>query len=705
MSTVAPTSRASLPATSSDRITTDHLTRLAVVYVRQSTQRQVLEHQESTRLQYSLREKAASLGWSAGRISVIDDDLGVSGATAEGREGFQKLVGAITLGHVGLVLGIEMSRLARSCKDWYHLLEICAYHDTLIADLDGIYDPSQYNDRLVLGLKGTISEAELHVIRQRLTQGKLQKASRGELALPLPLGYVRRPSGEVTLDPDERAQAVVRRVFDEFDRCSTTHGVLAELVRCGVKLPFRQKGGPGKGDLDWRPPCRATISEILRNPAYAGIYAYGRSAMDRRRHRPHVPGSGRVRQSREEWLVEVTDRLPAYITREQYEGNQLQLQANRSRPTTTGSIRSGSALLQGLVFCGRCARRMMVGYSGGGATKFARYRCDREYCHRLGPLCQSLVADPLDDAVVECVMQALEPASLEVSMKVCADIERQRAELEATWQRRLERATYEADRAARQYNSVEPENRLVARTLEAEWETKLVALRQLREEYERSLLGQPRVLTDDERCAIRLLADDLPCIWQAESTSDEDRKRILRIVIERVDVTVDGETERVDVVIHWAGGSTTELAVQRPISRFEDLSYFPQLLQRIRELHEQGATASKIARSLTLEGWRPPRRRTRRITAGMVRVLMVRHGLTPKSNRKAARSYRLKENEWWVPDLARELNVPIRNIYHWLQQGRLNGRKIGGERGRWVVVASEKELQQLGHAGSGGATE
>lgn len=354
-----------------------HRERLAVVYVRHSTAQQVVDHQESTRLQYGLVSRAQALGWDASRILVIDDDLGKSGASAQGRVGFQRLVSEVSLGHVGIIFGVEMSRLARSNKDWHQLLELCALFHTLIADLDGMYDPALYNDRLLLGLKGTMSEAELHILKQRMYQGRLSKAQRGELQFALPVGYVWGPTGEVQFDPDEQVQQVVRFLFRKFEELGTLGGLVRYLASHQIQLGVRVREGPGKGELVWRRPNRATVQMMLKHPLYAGFYVYGRRQVDPRRMQPERPRAGRVVIQREEWFVLLPDRCPAYISPEQYERNQVRLQANRARADAMGAARSGSALLAGLVVCARCGCRLNVHYDGGGPHY--TYECVERY--------------------------------------------------------------------------------------------------------------------------------------------------------------------------------------------------------------------------------------------------------------------------------------------------------------------------------------
>ena len=467
---------------SAEKLRPWHRERLAVVYVRQSTAQQVLVHQESTRLQYGLVARAEALGWSSERVLVIDDDLGKSGTTAAGRAGFQRLVTEVSLGHVGLILGMEMSRLARSNADWHRLLEVCALFGALIADLDGIYDPAQYNDRLLLGLKGTMSEAELHLLKQRMYQGCLSKARRGELTFALPTGYVWGPDHQLQFDPDEQVQQVVRLIFRQFEELGTLGGVLRYLARHDIRIGVRVREGPGKGQLVWRRPNRMTLQNLLKHPLYAGAYVYGRRQDDPRRKQAEQPRSGRVVMRRADWHAFLPDHAPAYISWEQYEHHLARLEANRARAASMGAVRHGAALLAGLVVCTQCGARLMVHYHqyNGRPAPFT-YDCTRRRGNYGGPLCQHVAGPCLDAFVSEQVLAALEPAALELSLAAAEQVEQERAALVQLWQQRRERAAYEAERAARQYHAVEPENRLVARTLERAWEDKLAAQQQLEE--------------------------------------------------------------------------------------------------------------------------------------------------------------------------------------------------------------------------------
>jgi DNA invertase Pin-like site-specific DNA recombinase len=617
------------------------LERLAVVYVRQSTRQQVLDHGESTRLQYGLVERAVGLGWPTSRVLVIDEDLGKSGSSAAGRVGFQRLVTEITMGHVGLVLGIEMSRLARSGADWYQLLELCALSGALLADADGIYDPVDYNDRLLLGLKGTMSEAELHLLKQRMLAGKQAKARRGELAIGLPTGYVRRASGEAVLDPDEQVQTVVRLIFAKFAELGTLHGVLRWLVDHGVELGMRLHAGLDKGELVWRRPNRMTLQNILHSPVYAGIYAYGRRRVDPRRQVAGRPSTGRVVRAEDEWLVAIPGLLPAYITVEQYQTNRARLAANAARAETPGVVRAGSALLSGLARCGRCGRRMTVRYHVRGQATQPEYVCARQLTdYGAGQRCQALTGACVDALVTQQVLAALTPAGIAVSLRAAEQVQAGRAELGKLWAQRLERAQLDADRARRCYRLAEPENRLVVRQLEADWEAALAAQQQLREDYDRFTRTRPQPLTAAQQQAITALAGDIEGLWAAPTTTDADRKQLIRALVEQVAITVAGTSERVAVEITWAGGHTTRGQTIRPVARLEQLSSYPQLRERVRQLAEQGHRAQAIANRLHAEGFRPAKGRQR---IGISAITQLLHQLgcpravRPRPHRPAAR--------------------------------------------------------------------
>jgi len=675
----------------SEKVQPRHLQLLAMIYVRQSTPQQVVHHQESTRAQYDLQNRAIQLGWPRERVVVIDDDLGKSGSTAEGRAGFQKLVSEVSLGHVGIIIGIEMSRLARSCKDWHQLLEVCGLFGTLIGDFDGVYDPGQFNDRLLLGLKGTMSEAELHIIKQRMSQGKIHKARRGELAFPVPIGYFRRPSGDVILDPDRQAQDVVRLVFKKFEELGTLNSVLRYLVKNGLKFGVRIREGEFKNELEWRRPNRGTLQNMLRNAMYAGAYVYGRRKVDPRGKIPGKPATGRRMQDPSSWQVLIRDRFPAYISWDQYEQNVQRLKSNRTVADEVGAPRHGPSLLAGLLICGKCGCRMSVRYSGVESKH--SYLCERNKIEYGGEICQSLAGEPLDQFVTELVLHALAPASLELSLEAAGNLERERGELEHIWQQRLERATYETNRARKQYGLVDPENRLVARQLESEWEEKLLRQKALEEEFHRFKAKRPRLLSSCEREQIKQLASNIPDLWFSTATSNSDKKEIVRQVFNKITINVKDESEIVEVTLDWTSGLQTQEKTVRPVARLEQLSYFPEMCNRIRELAGKGKTGAAIATCLNEEGFRPPKR-SELFTRQGVCDLIQRLGIRPVKRAKRA-EIRLKKDEWLLSDLAQKIGIPQITLYSWVRRGWVKSHFAGDMRKYLVVWADSDELKRI----------
>jgi DNA invertase Pin-like site-specific DNA recombinase len=670
----------------SAKITDAHRAKLAVVYVRQSTPQQVAENRESLDRQYALAEHARALGWPAERVLVIDADLGQSARTAEARLGFQRLLAEVSMDHVGLVLGLEMSRLSRSCKDWHQLLELCGLFGALLADQDGVYDPSDPNDRLVLGLKGQISELELHTIRSRLVRGKLNKARRGELILNAPIGYVKTPAGGLALDPDEQVRAVVRLLFDKFEELGTAHAVTRYLRLNHIRLGIRPHDGPNRGNLEWRPALVSTVYRILTHPAYAGTYAYGRTPIEpRRRRRNGQPGIRRAPMA--EWAVTLHDRLPAYITWGQYLHNTERIRQNRTTASTPGHVRRGGALLCGIVFCGRCGRRMGVVYSSKSRP---RYHCGAHHQPGESWACRGITAAALDAAVADQVLQALTPAGIELSLTAAGDIERERARLDAHWKAELQRGGYEARLAERSYRAVDPENRLVARTLEQRWEEALRREQELREGYDRFRRESPRRLTPEELDRIRALAADIPSLWYAAETPAADRKEIIRALVERVTVSVAGDSESVLVHIRWMGGTFTEHPLRRPISHYERLADFPRIKRLVEAAVAAGQTSGEIAECLNREGFRPPSNPAGRFTPERARDLVYRLGLSPR--RRPAEG--LAADEWWLRDLADELGVGYGRFKEWVRRGYVHARRVGSRK-HLVIWADADERERL----------
>lgn len=664
-----------------------HLDKLAIVYVRQSSPQQVLENRESTARQYALADYARLLGWPAERVIVIDEDQGQSGARAENRSGYQRLLAEVTLDHVGIVLGLEMSRLARSNKDWHHLLELCAIFGALLGDQDGVYDPSDPNDRMLLGLKGTMSEVELHTMRNRLIRGRDNKAQRGEMFHGVPMGYVILPNGEVAFDPDEQARSVIQLVFDKFDEVGTIYGLMHNLVRHRIALPVRVRSGAKKGELDWRRPTLPTLCQLLHHPIYAGAYAYGRRPCDPKAKYKSHKNRGKQWKPMAQWQVLLHDRLPAYITWERYLKNQERLRQNVRGKTTPGTCGKGASLLTGLLVCGTCGRRMNVAYR---TRHEPHYTCTHHLLYAHEQTCYGLKSTEIDRLVSQQALRSLEPAALELSMKALDDVEKERARLDKNWQQSLKRACYEIDLAERRYRAVDPENRLVAATLEKGWNEAMQKERQVQEDYDRFLRESPPWLTDQERATIQALAKDIPALWNAPATTNVERKQILRCLIDRVVVQVRCESEYTEATIHWKGGYESHHEFIRPVKTYAQLRDFEALMARIVELRQAGNDAAGIAAALNQEGFRPPKH-PGSFNKPMIYQLLKRRGLI---GNERSHDELLGPKEWWLTDLARELQMSDDKLRDWSSRGWVHYRKTPVQ-GYRVLWADKEEVNRL----------
>jgi len=576
-----------------EKVRPEHLDRNAYLYIRQSTLRQVVENSESTKRQYALRDRALALGWDAQQIVVIDCDLGQSGASAADREGFQKLVTEVTMGRAGIVLGLEVSRLARSSTDWHRLLDLCAWSHTLILDEDGIYDPGQYNDRLLLGLKGAMSEAELHILGSRMRGGILNKVRRGEFAIPLPAGFLYDASQHVILDPDQQVQQSIRQVFGAFRRTGSVMGVVHEFRAKQWKFPVHTRKGPRPGDLEWGELTRNRVNSVLRNPRYAGAYAYGQN-----RHRKKPDGAGRCTQRlpREQWYQLQCHAHPGYLSWEEYEENVKHLRENApaAQPQGRGAVREGTALLQGLVYCGVCGARMAVRYHGRGNRLVPDYFCDGNSSKRGVPPCQCIPGGSLDQVIGKVLVETITPVELELALAVQREIDEREVETGRLYQMQVERARYESTLAERRYKAVDPDNRLVAGTLEVEWNDKLRRVREAEQEYERLRLARQAV-TAQTREQILRLADDFPQMWQDPKTPDRERKRMARLLIE--DVTLIRGPEQVTAHLRFQGGAIQTIPV--PLHRRKT---DPRAIDTIQRLSEDRHDHTSIAEVLNQMG-------------------------------------------------------------------------------------------------------
>ncbi len=543
-----------------------HRQRAAVVYVRQSTPHQLERNRESTQRQYALVDRALELGWQRGQISVIDEDLGLSGSGTVERSGFARLAAEVALGRVGIVLGLEASRLARNNADWYRLLDLCAMTDTLIGDGDGLYHPALFNDRLLLGLKGTMSEAELHIIRARLDGGIRNKAARGELRRGLPVGLVwGEADGEVLFHPDEAVCGTIRTVFERFAQLGSARRVWLWLRSEELSFPLQAST---LTEIRWVAPTYTAIHHVLTNPVYAGAYAYGKSRCER-----YVDDSGAIRKRvrklpQDQWAVLIRDHHPGFIDWETYEANQARLATNtRPRPHQGGgAVREGAALLQGLATCGHCGRRLRTHYRGRNSSP--GYHCaGKHVVNGRGVYCLNIGGVQIDAAVSEAFLAALDPAGLQAVVVAAEQLEADHDAALAQWRLAVERARYEAERAERRYRAVEPENRLVARGLEGEWEKRLRELDDAEAQLARRAQQRPRTLSPQERVRLEALGADLGKVWSAPTTTDRDRKELLRTLLEEVIIAVKREQASAHLTLRWRGGLITELDLSLPHSK------------------------------------------------------------------------------------------------------------------------------------------
>jgi DNA invertase Pin-like site-specific DNA recombinase len=670
------------------KIRPDHLDRLAQVYVRQSTMIQVRENTASGARQYDLAGRARDLGWLPERIQVIDQDQGHSGTSTASRDGFQHLVAQVGLGRTGAVLSLEASRLARSCSDWYRLIEICALTNTLVIDEDGVYDPTQYSDRLLLGFLGTMSEAELHLIRSRLLGGKLRKASDGQLRFRPPTGLVYDLERRIVFDPDEQVQQAVQLVFDLFDQSPSALAVVKHFADHHLQCPTRLWGGSRHGQVIWRPLSHGRVLDILHNPEYAGAYVYGRTKTRIAclpSEEPRV--KGRTRRVRpEDWPFLIPGHHPGYITWDQFQKNQQRLADNRTLPDQDrrGALREGLALLQGIVWCGRCGRRMSIRYLNNASIP--SYECNSYHTHFAGKTCQSIRGDGVDVAVARALLEAMRPAQLEVSMAAFDQIAAQARQLDRQWQLTLERARYEAELARRRFVAVEPENRLVARSLEREWNERLAEIERMeRDETLRPQLAS-RLVDPQERCRVLALAQDLPKVWHAPTTTQTSRKQLLRYLIK--DVTLSRGETLIQVAIRWQTEACTVLEVPRPKRSYEMRRTDPVVVDRVKDLATEH-TDRQIAALLDQEGFRSGtgNRFTRHIVA-QLRYSYSIVSLCPEAPAACAEVYRA-DGRCSAKTAAELLNVNVSTIANWCQSGTLDGIQSAPCAPWWIKLTPE----------------
>ncbi|QQE78003.1 recombinase family protein [Alicyclobacillus sp. SO9] len=641
----------------------EHLKRTAIVYIRQSTIAQVRFHRESTERQYALRERALTLGWASEQIQVIDEDLGISGSGRSQRLGFQNLVAQVSLGEVGAIFGLEISRLARSSADLLRLLELCGLFNTIVVDEDGIYDMRDFNDRLILGFKGTMSEAELHFLRARLIGGKKNKAKKGELRFPLPVGYVYDTTGQTVLDPDEEVQTAVHNVFHAFRTTGSAYGVVQFFAQNGLRFPKRAYGGAWAGKLVWATLNHSRVLGILYNPAYAGAYVYGRYRDQKRVNPQGLFIHHTVLLPREEWEVFIPDHHPGYITWEEYERNLKQLHSNRTNLEKSGAAREGTALLQGLVICGKCGRRMSVRYTSNGGIH-PHYECKGRWEHGHRATCTTVPALKIDQAISERLLQAMQPAELELALQVMDKLLHEEDDVDKGWKLSLERARYEADRAERQYQQVEPENRLVARSLEVRWNEKLAELAELQEQYTQYVDRRSWRPTEHDKAEILSLAKELPRIWSKSSTTPKDRKRILRLLVEDVTIVAEARNPNVRLGLRWRNQHCEELWVRKPLPPHIATKHSSETVELVRRLAET-MIDRQIVKYLNESGIRTSGGRM--FTLDSIKWIRYVHRIPGYTSQRRGLS---------VKQVAERLKVTSGVVYYWLNRGILTGTKV-----------------------------
>ncbi len=658
--------------TTADKVQPRHLRRTAYLYVRQSSLRQVQENTESTKRQYALRQRAIALGWPVDLIVVIDSDLGESGASTNGREGFKRMVAEVGMGRAGIVMGLEVSRLARNSSDWHRLLEICALSDTLILDEDGVYDPAHFNDRLLLGLKGTMSEAELHIIKARLQGGILSKARRGEYRTRLPVGFEYDEEGNVILDPDQQVQESIRHFFRTFRRTGSGYGTLKAFRDQGLVYPRRHRSGPQQGELSFSPLTLSAVLQTLHNPRYAGAYAYGRT-------RSRRTADGRMlieRLGREEWTALIPDAHPGYISWAEYEENLRILRNNdiihgmedvrRSPP------REGPALLQGLAICGRCGQRLSIHYHTRKGLRLPTYTCVRQKIYRGEPTCHTVAGKAIDAAISKLITDVMTPEVLKVALEIQQELQGRIKEADRLRLKAVKRAQYESELARRRFMRVDPDNRLVADALEAEWNNKLRVLQQTREEYERQREADRLAVDRDARKRVLALATNFPCLWSDPATPDRERKRMLALIIE--DVTLLKGDDVVTVNVRFKGGRTEMLEVPIPKNGWQAVQTSPEVIAEIDRLLD-GHPYEEIAERLNERGFRPGGAECRgveRFTARIVSRLSRDYGLHPRYDRLRSRGLLTKA------EIMERLGISKSTLRYWAKYGILVAHTCDG---------------------------
>ena len=664
-----------------------HRQKPAYVYIRQSTIAQVRHHQESTERQYALKNKALDLGWSPAAIRILDGDLGKSASRVSGRKDFKTLVADVSMGQVGALFALEASRLARSCLDWQRLLELCALTDTVVIDEDGCYDPADFNDSLLLGLKGTIAQAELHFIRVRLQGGKRNKAKKGQLRFPLPVGLCYDDRGGIVLDPDQQVQGAVRMVFSSFRKTGSAYGVAQTFAQQGLLFPKRSYGGVWDGNLIWGRLGHGRVLGILKNPSYAGTYVFGRY-----RSIKEISAEGEVHirnrlMPMDEWLVTIKNHHESYISWEEYQKNQRALERNRANgqgTLLTGPAREGLALLQGLLVCSVCGHRLTVRYKGNGGL-YPLYECNwrkREALSSTG--CMSVRCDLLDTAVARRVLQVIEPKQIEMAYRAVKELEKSDKTVCRQWEMRIEKSRYEAQLAERRYLEVDPSNRLVAATLERRWNNAIVQLEEIKQQYSQFQSKQLNATTKEQKEKVFALAKDFPRLWHARTTNPKDKKRMLRLLIK--DITVERPAGIWQAILHlrWQGGACEDIRVDLPMRIQDRIRYSDAFVERIRKLAKK-LSDKQIVAILNHENQRSATGKP--FSLSMLKWLRHKYKIPAYPQRQPG--------ELTVKQVAEKFDISTNVVYYWISRGIITPRRVDGNSPYWIRINPDQERELL----------
>ena len=662
------------------KVSSQQLQKAAYIYVRQSTMGQVRHHRESTERQYALKEKAMNLGWTENFVRVLDGDLGRSGASMADRTDFKTIVTDVSLGKVGAVFALEASRLARSNADWHRLIEICGITGTLIVDEDGCYDPSDFNDGLLLGLKGTMAQAELHFIRARLQGGKLNKAQKGELRFPLPVGYVFDEAERIVKDPDDQVRGAITMVFSAFRQTGSAYGVVQHFATKNLLFPKRSYGGAWDGKLHWGRLTDSRVLAILKNPSYAGVYAFGRYRCVKEILEDGEVRSRIARMPREEWLVEIRDHHEGYLTFEQQLKNLDLIEKNRTNPkeaVLSGPAREGLALLQGLLICGCCGRRLTPRYRGNGGI-YPIYDCNWRRREGLSKTsCMSVQCGYLDRAVETRLLEIVNKEQIDLALEAFEILQQRDQQISGQWKLRIQRAEYEVQLAQKQYDQVDPENRLVASTLERRWNDSLIELEKVKQQIA-ELSHEQSLIASFERDQVLALARDLPRLWHAPETSSKDKKRILQLLID--DITVE-KPERYVALLHvrWQGGICEDLKLELPRPSGERWRHSESLVKKVRKLAEENSDA-EIAAQLNAEGLISAKGNP--FTRSSVSWIRHKHKIPPAEKKKA--------DELTVKEVAKRFDVSPNVVYYWIERKVITARRLNNGSPYWITIDQRK---------------